>query len=159
MGVERQTGREESELSAGTLFSSGLIAGGSICASCMRRSWDNALGPFRLRQRHLVFHGETSVQVGSGLVVFALRVTARAARKNGIANRERLLLVLVRRRFGFRQTATRRATNLAALLGIGFIMASGCLIGTSDRTSGRPRRCVRRQRMVGWCQSSAPDAR
>jgi putative OPT family oligopeptide transporter len=84
--VERQTGaREESELSAGTLFSSGLIAGGSICGILYAALvGNNALGPFLSAGNAIPwFHGETTVsQVGSGLLFFALAlVTARAARK------------------------------------------------------------------------------
>jgi putative OPT family oligopeptide transporter len=84
--VERQTGaREESELSAGTLFSSGLIAGGSICGILYAALvGNNALGPFQAAGNAIPwFHGDTTLsQVASGLLFFALAlVTARAARK------------------------------------------------------------------------------
>jgi len=84
--VERQTGvHEESELSAGTLFSSGLIAGGSICgilyAALVGR---NYIGVFQAAGNAVPwFHDESAVaQVASGLLFFALAlVTARAARR------------------------------------------------------------------------------
>jgi putative OPT family oligopeptide transporter len=84
--VERTTGaREESELSAGTLFSSGLIAGGSICGILYAALvGNNALGPFLAVGNAIPwFHGETPVaQIASGLLFFALAaVTARAAKR------------------------------------------------------------------------------
>jgi putative OPT family oligopeptide transporter len=84
--VERQTGtHEESELSSGTLFSSGLIAGGSICGILYAALFgNNVLGPFQYVGNVIPwFHGNTTIsQVGSGLLFFALAlVTARAARK------------------------------------------------------------------------------
>ena len=87
--VERQTGvHEESELSAGTLFSSGLIAGGSICgilyAALVGR---NYIGAFQAAGNAIPwFHDETTLaQVASGLLFFALAlVTAGAARKKMI---------------------------------------------------------------------------
>jgi uncharacterized oligopeptide transporter (OPT) family protein len=84
--VERQTGvREESELSSGTLFSSGLIAGGSICGILYAALvGNNALGPFQSVGNAIPwFRGDATIaQVGSSLLFFALAVlTARAARK------------------------------------------------------------------------------
>jgi uncharacterized oligopeptide transporter (OPT) family protein len=84
--VERKTGvHEESELSAGTLFSSGLIAGGSICGILYAALvGNNALGPFAAVGNAVPwFHGETNVaQLASAGLFFALAVvTARAAQK------------------------------------------------------------------------------
>src|SRR5262245_14307965 len=84
--VERATGaHEESELSAGTLFSSGLIAGGSICGILYAALvGNNALGPFQAVGNAIPwFHGEESLaQIASGLLFFGLAaVTARAAQK------------------------------------------------------------------------------
>jgi len=84
--VERSTGaHEESELSSGTLFSSGLIAGGSICgilyAALVGNNW---LGPFQSLGNAIPwFHGETTLaQIASALLFFGLAaVTARAAQK------------------------------------------------------------------------------
>jgi putative OPT family oligopeptide transporter len=84
--VERSTGmHEESELSSGTLFSSGLIAGGSICgilyAALVGNNW---LGPFQSLGNAIPwFHGETTLaQIASSLLFFGLAVvTARAAQK------------------------------------------------------------------------------
>jgi uncharacterized oligopeptide transporter (OPT) family protein len=84
--VERRTGvREESELGAGTLFSSGLIAGGSICGILFAvLVGTNTIGPFQAIGNAVPwFHGETQVaQIASGLLFFALAVvTARAAKR------------------------------------------------------------------------------
>jgi putative OPT family oligopeptide transporter len=87
--VERSTGtHDESELSAGTLFSSGLIAGGSICgilyAALVGNNW---LGPFQSLGNAIPwFHGETALaQIASALLFFGLAVvTVRAARKKVI---------------------------------------------------------------------------
>jgi putative OPT family oligopeptide transporter len=84
--VERSTGtHDESELSAGTLFSSGLIAGGSICgifyAALVGNNW---LGPFQSLGNAIPwFHEETALaQIASALLFFGLAVvTVRAARK------------------------------------------------------------------------------
>jgi putative OPT family oligopeptide transporter len=84
--VERSTGvREESELSAGTLFSSGLIAGGSICGILYAALvGNNAIGPFQAVSKVVPwFNGDTGLaQIASGLLFFALAiVTTRAAQK------------------------------------------------------------------------------
>jgi putative OPT family oligopeptide transporter len=87
--VERSTGtHDESELSAGTLFSSGLIAGGSICgilyAALVGNNW---LGPFQSLGNAIPwFHGETALaQIASALLFFGLAVvTVSAARKKVI---------------------------------------------------------------------------
>ena len=84
--VERRTGvKEEGDLGAGTLFSSGLIAGGSICgifyAILVGRNW---IDPFqKIGEIIPWFHDESGVaHIASGLLFFALAlVTARAARK------------------------------------------------------------------------------
>jgi putative OPT family oligopeptide transporter len=84
--VERATGtHDESELSSGTLFSSGLIAGGSICgilyAALVGNNW---LGPFQsLGNAVPWFHEETTLaQIASALLFFGLAVvTVRAAKK------------------------------------------------------------------------------
>jgi len=84
--VERSTGtHEESELSSGTLFSSGLIAGGSICGILYAALvGNNLLGPFQsLGNAMPWFHGETTLaQIASALLFFGLAVvTVRAAKK------------------------------------------------------------------------------
>jgi putative OPT family oligopeptide transporter len=84
--VERATGaKEESELGAGTLFSSGLIAGGSICGILFAvLVGTETIGPFQSIGNALPwFHGETGVaQIASGLLFLSLAiVTARAARR------------------------------------------------------------------------------
>ena len=84
--VERTSGvKEEGDLGAGTLFSSGLIAGGSICGILYAvLVGTETVDPFQ-RVGELIpwFHDESPVaQIASALLFFALAVvTARAARK------------------------------------------------------------------------------
>jgi putative OPT family oligopeptide transporter len=84
--VERSTGvKQESDLSAGVLFSSGLIAGGSICGILFALLvGTNTIGPFQAIGNMIPwFHDETAIaQLASGLLFFGLAaVTARAARR------------------------------------------------------------------------------
>jgi putative OPT family oligopeptide transporter len=84
--VERSTGvKEESDLSSGTLFSSGLIAGGSICGILFAvLVGTDTIGPFQAIGNAIPwFHGDTTLaQLASGLLFLALAaVTARAARR------------------------------------------------------------------------------
>jgi putative OPT family oligopeptide transporter len=84
--TERSTGvKEEGDLGAGTLFSSGLIAGGSICGILFAvLVGTETIGPFqRIGELIPWFHTESAVaQVASSLLFFSLAViTARAARK------------------------------------------------------------------------------
>ena len=84
--VERSTGvKQESDLSAGTLFSSGLIAGGSICGILFAvLVGTETIGPFqRVGDMLPWFHGDTSVaKIASGLLFLSLAmVTARAAKR------------------------------------------------------------------------------
>jgi putative OPT family oligopeptide transporter len=84
--VERRTGtREESELGAGTLFSSGLIAGGSICGILFALLvGTQTIGPFQAVGAAIPwFHAETAAaQAASALLFLALAVvTARMARR------------------------------------------------------------------------------
>jgi putative OPT family oligopeptide transporter len=84
--VERKSGvKEEGDLGAGTLFSSGLIAGGSICGILFAvLVGTETIGPFqRVGEMIPWFHDESGIaQVASALLFFALAVvTARAARK------------------------------------------------------------------------------
>jgi putative OPT family oligopeptide transporter len=84
--VESKSGvKEESELGAGTLFSSGLIAGGSICGILFAvLVGTETIGPFQAIGNAVPWlHDESTIaQIGSGLLFFALAVvTARAARK------------------------------------------------------------------------------
>jgi putative OPT family oligopeptide transporter len=84
--VERSTGVvEESELGAGTLFSSGLIAGGSICGILYAvLVGTRTIGPFQGVGNAIPwFHGETGVaQIASALLFLALAaVTARMAKR------------------------------------------------------------------------------
>jgi putative OPT family oligopeptide transporter len=84
--VERSTGlKQDSELSAGTLFSSGLIAGGSICGILFAiLVGTNAVGPFQAVGNAIPwFHGDTALaQIASGLLFLALAaITARAAKR------------------------------------------------------------------------------
>jgi putative OPT family oligopeptide transporter len=84
--VERSSGvKEESDLSSGTLFSSGLIAGGSICGILYAvLVGTQTIGPFRAVGNAIPwFHGNTTVaQIASALLFLALAaVTARAARR------------------------------------------------------------------------------
>jgi putative OPT family oligopeptide transporter len=84
--VERRTGDvEESDLGAGTLFSSGLIAGGSICGILFAvLVGTRTIGPFQAIGNAIPwFHVETAVaQVASALLFLALAVvTARMARR------------------------------------------------------------------------------
>ena len=84
--VESKSGvKEESELGAGTLFSSGLIAGGSICGILFAvLVGTETIGPFQAIGNAVPWlHDESAVaQIGSGLLFLALAVvTARAARK------------------------------------------------------------------------------
>jgi putative OPT family oligopeptide transporter len=84
--VERQSGvKEEGDLGAGTLFSSGLIAGGSICGILFAvLVGTETIGPFQ-RVGEIIpwFHDESGLaHIASALLFFALAVvTARAARK------------------------------------------------------------------------------
>ena len=84
--VERKSGvKEESELGAGTLFSSGLIAGGSICGILFAvLVGTETIGPFQAIGNALPWlHDESAIaHIGSGLLFFALAVvTVRAAKK------------------------------------------------------------------------------
>jgi putative OPT family oligopeptide transporter len=84
--VERTAGvRQESELSAGTLFSSGLIAGGSICGILYAvLVGTETIGPFQAIGNAIPwFHGTDALgQLSSLLLFLALAaVTARAARR------------------------------------------------------------------------------
>lgn len=84
--VERSTGQsQESDLGAGTLFSSGLIAGGSICGILYAvLVGTQTIGPFQMLGNALPwFHGETGVaQIGSALLFLGLAfVTARMAKR------------------------------------------------------------------------------
>ncbi len=84
--VERSTGAaEESELGAGTLFSSGLIAGGSICGILFALLvGTQTIGPFQAIGNAVPwFHTDTVVaQIASALLFLALAViTARVARR------------------------------------------------------------------------------
>lgn len=84
--VERSTGQsQESDLGAGTLFSSGLIAGGSICGILYAvLVGTQTIGPFQMLGNAVPwFHGETGVaQIGSALLFLALAfVTARMAKR------------------------------------------------------------------------------
>jgi putative OPT family oligopeptide transporter len=89
--VERTTGRtEESDLGAGTLFSSGLIAGGSICGILFAFLVGTNVGGAPLIDRFQAigaalpwFHVDTAVaQLASGALFLALAlVTARMARR------------------------------------------------------------------------------
>ena len=84
--VERSTGAaQESDLGAGTLFSSGLIAGGSICGILYAvLVGTKTIGPFQAIGNAIPwFHVETGVaQVASGLLFFALAVlTVRMAKR------------------------------------------------------------------------------
>ncbi len=84
--VERSTGvTEESELGAGTLFSSGLIAGGSICGILFALLVGTGqIGPLQAIGNALPwFHGESGLaQIASALLFLALAaVTARMARR------------------------------------------------------------------------------
>jgi putative OPT family oligopeptide transporter len=84
--VERSTGViEQSELGSGTLFSSGLIAGGSICGILFAvLVGTDTIGPFQAIGNALPwFHGEsTFAQVASLLLFVSLAVvTVRAAKR------------------------------------------------------------------------------
>jgi putative OPT family oligopeptide transporter len=84
--VERSTGeKQESELSAGTLFSSGLIAGGSICGILYAvLVGTESIGPFQSIGNALPwFHDESGLaKIASGLLFLGLAlVTARAAKR------------------------------------------------------------------------------
>lgn len=84
--VERSTGQsQESDLGAGTLFSSGLIAGGSICGILYAvLVGTQTIGPFQMLGNAIPwFHGDTGVaQIGSALLFLALAfVTARMAKR------------------------------------------------------------------------------
>ena len=76
--VERKTGTsQESEVSAGTLFSSGLIAGGSICGILFAvLVGTNTIGPFQAIGNALPFlHGENALgQLFGALLFLALAV-------------------------------------------------------------------------------------
>ena len=77
--------REESEIGAGTLFSSGLIAGGSICGILFAvLVGTDTIGPFQAIGDIVPwFRGESGLaQIASGLLFLSLAfITARAARK------------------------------------------------------------------------------
>jgi putative OPT family oligopeptide transporter len=77
--------REEAELGAGTLFSSGLIAGGSICGILFAvLVGTDTIGPFQAIGNIVPwFRGEGGLaQIASGLLFLSLAfITARAARK------------------------------------------------------------------------------
>ena len=84
--VERKTGvKEESDVSAGTLFSSGLIAGGSLAGILFAvLVGTNTIAPFQAIGWVLPFlHAEgLTGQMFGGLLFFALAIiTARAAQK------------------------------------------------------------------------------
>jgi uncharacterized oligopeptide transporter (OPT) family protein len=84
--VERSSGvREESDLGAGTLFSSGLIAGGSICGILFAiLVGTNTIGPFQAIGNAVPWlHDATAVgQIAGGLLFLSLAViTARVARR------------------------------------------------------------------------------
>jgi len=76
--VERRTGKsQESEVSAGTLFSSGLIAGGSIAGILFAiLVGTGSIAPFQAVGNILpALHGETAVgQIASALLFLALAV-------------------------------------------------------------------------------------
>jgi putative OPT family oligopeptide transporter len=76
--IERKTGTsQESEVSAGTLFSSGLIAGGSICGILFAvLVGTNTIGPFQAIGNALPFlHGENALgQLFGALLFLALAV-------------------------------------------------------------------------------------
>jgi putative OPT family oligopeptide transporter len=84
--VERSSGvKEESEIGAGTLFSSGLIAGGSICGILFAvLVGTETIGPFQaIGNLTPWLHDDGTVaQIGTSLLFLALAVvTARAARR------------------------------------------------------------------------------
>ncbi len=83
--VERGQAASDSELGAGTLFSSGLIAGGSICGILYALLvGTDTIGPFQAVGNAVPwFHVESTVaQIASALLFLALAaVTARAARR------------------------------------------------------------------------------
>jgi putative OPT family oligopeptide transporter len=84
--VQRSTGQtEESDLGAGTLFSSGLIAGGSICGILFAvLVGTKTIGPFQAVGNALPwFHADTGLaQIASLLLFFGLAaVTVRAAKR------------------------------------------------------------------------------
>jgi putative OPT family oligopeptide transporter len=84
--VERSSGvKEESDLGAGTLFSSGLIAGGSICGILFAvLVGTETIGPFQAVGNALPWlHDESGLaHVAGGLLFLGLAVvTARAARR------------------------------------------------------------------------------
>ena len=84
--VESRSGvKEESELGAGTLFSSGLIAGGSICGILFAvLVGTETIGPFQAIGNLVPWlHDEgTIAHIGGVLLFFALAVvTARAAKR------------------------------------------------------------------------------
>jgi putative OPT family oligopeptide transporter len=84
--VENKTGvKEESEVGAGTLFSSGLIAGGSLCGILYAvLVGTNTIDPFQKVGNILpALHGAGAVgQIAGALLFLALAVvTARAAQK------------------------------------------------------------------------------
>jgi uncharacterized oligopeptide transporter (OPT) family protein len=83
--VERGSVAEESELGAGTLFSSGLIAGGSICGIVFALLVGTAtIGPFQAIGNAVPwFHVDTvTAQAASALLFFALAaITARMAKR------------------------------------------------------------------------------
>jgi putative OPT family oligopeptide transporter len=85
--VERSTGTvEESEIGAGTLFSSGLIAGGSICGILFALLvGTGTIAPFQaIGNAFPWFHVETTVaQIASTILFLALgALTARMARRS-----------------------------------------------------------------------------
>jgi putative OPT family oligopeptide transporter len=83
--VERQTGtKDESEVGAGTLFSSGLIAGGSLCGIlfAVLVGTGHIAGPQAIGNMVAFLHDGTSGYVASALLFLALAgILANAARK------------------------------------------------------------------------------
>jgi hypothetical protein len=85
--VERKRGQaEESEVSAGTLFSSGLIAGGALTGILYAvLVGSNAIGPFQAVGNLVPFlHGEAAAgQIAGALFFLALAVIlVRTSQKN-----------------------------------------------------------------------------
>jgi putative OPT family oligopeptide transporter len=83
--VERKTGtREESEIGSGTLFSSGLIAGGSLCGIlfAVLVGTGHIAGPQSIGNLLPFLHDGTSGYVASALLFLALAIVlGRAAQK------------------------------------------------------------------------------
>jgi uncharacterized oligopeptide transporter (OPT) family protein len=83
--VERRTGAaEESEVGAGTLFSSGLIAGGSLCGIlfAVLVGTGHIAGPQSIGNMLAFLHEGTSGYIASALLFLALAgILANAAQK------------------------------------------------------------------------------